>query len=420
MGRLFIDISELANWQGKLTGVPRVMNELSRRFAKNDNCQFVSWAAASGHYIPIDFNTVGADSTPPVQTITSSKGLIGATKKLRARSKLVDKALIIPTKVARKALRPNPPEEVSQQMSPQKGDTLFILADWHSDQGFVDYVTQLKESGVHLVQISYDLLPIVTPQYSGHATDNLTRYTKAIYPICDLIFAISQHTKKDITAWLKKNKLHVPPIEVMRLGDDFELAKPTKPTDKNFVGESTKDFILCVGTIEARKNHTLLYYVYKLARQKDIDLPKLVIVGRRGWKTDDVFEIMSTDPETKDQFVFLQNTSDEELAWLYKHAQFSIYPSFYEGWGLPIAESIAYGVPSIASNTSSMPEIAGDLINYFSPLSTEECLNAIVAMLKPGAVKEAQQKIKAYRPTSWDSTFDFVKKHIGGKKWLSS
>jgi glycosyltransferase involved in cell wall biosynthesis len=199
----------------------------------------------------------------------------------------------------------------------------------------------------------------------------------------------------------------VPPIEVFRLGDDFTIVQPVQPQGADFAAlHKHEEYLLVVGTIEARKNHTLLYYTYKLAHQRKIMLPKLVIVGRRGWLTDDIFTLMTTDPEVAEKFVFLQSANDEELAWLYKHCLFSVYPSFYEGWGLPIAESMAYGVPCLASNTSSMPEIAGDLLTYFSPYSTDGCLEAIVSLLNPKKLVEAKKRVARYKPTTWDETFE--------------
>ena len=159
----------------------------------------------------------------------------------------------------------------------------------------------------------------------------------------------------------------------------------------------------------SRKNHALLYYTYKLAHEQHVELPPIVIVGRRGWLSDDIYEVMTHDPQTKAKFVFLHDASDEELAWLYRHCQFSVYPSFYEGWGLPIGESLAYGVPCVASRASSMPEVAGELIPYFSPASADDCLQVITAMLRPGSIDEAKRTISRYQPTRWDDTFESVR-----------
>lgn len=125
--------------------------------------------------------------------------------------------------------------------------------------------------------------------------------------------------------WVKKIKKHVPPIEVVRLGDDFNFVSSKKPKDVNRVSSK---FIICVGTIEARKNHTLLYYVYKRALEKNIDLPDLAIVGRRGWQTDDIYNLIQNDPGINKKIHFFENRGDDELSWLYENCLFSVYPAF--------------------------------------------------------------------------------------------
>jgi glycosyltransferase involved in cell wall biosynthesis len=124
---------------------------------------------------------------------------------------------------------------------------------------------------------------------------------------------------------------------------------------------------------------------------------------------------MTTDPEVKDSFLFLHDASDEELSWLYDHSLFSVYPSFYEGWGLPIAESIAHQVPCACSNTSSMPEVAGDFVTYFSPASTDECLAAITHLLDNNTRKKAKTRLSDYQPSGWNQTFKQLTEIIGVK-----
>lgn len=394
---LYVDITELVGWGGKLTGVPRVMDEICRRYSTRNDVVFVSWNPAG--YLPTEFpvKTQRAKERRPLH--------IRLLYKIRKRSRIANKLAGLSIKVLSASQRRRQPQYIQLE----KNDTLFVLADWHGgDPSFVKYLMGNHEKGVKLVQIVYDMLPIVTPQYSGHSTEMLVTYSLKVYPICDLIFAISKNTKADIELWLKENGLNSPRIEVFRLGDDFAVVKSEKPK-----AQLEGKFILCVGTIEARKNHTLLYYSYKLAAEQGIALPPLVIVGRIGWRSEDIYHIMNSDPQVSHYFKFLHSVSDSELAWLYQNCLFSIYPSFYEGWGLPIAESIAYGTPVIASNTSSMPEVAGDLIEYFSPASSEECLEAITKMLQAGNLRIAKSKINKYKPISWDYTFKFVNQRIG-------
>src|SRR5690606_16452274 len=116
----------------------------------------------------------------------------------------------------------------------RKDDRLFIL--WGEyDDAYISLIKSIHNlRGVKLLQISYDLLPLVAPQYSGHSTEGMKKYNKEIFPLCDLIFSISESTKRDIQVWLRENNLDEPKIEVFRLGDDFKLSKPTKPSLDKF------------------------------------------------------------------------------------------------------------------------------------------------------------------------------------------
>lgn len=414
--RLIIDVTELAGWRGKLTGVPRVMNELTTRFVRDyDQAEvlLVAWDATRLGYTQVAEPLFDADEEVQPQVrkhgrvyrvtvrIVRKIGLIGLAKRILGAAK-----------------SSGSPSSGAGILDVKKDDVVFVLADWHgADYNFIKYITNLKKTGCRLVQISYDLLPVVTPQYSGHSTNTFRQYLEEVYPVADLVIAISENTKNDAEDWLHQKGLNVPVFKVMRLGDDFELSKPKLPMQyTEFFKDDKKRFMLTVGTIEARKNHALLYYVYKLARTKNVKLPKIVVVGRRGWKTDDIYELIATDPDTKDMFLFMHHVNDEELAWLYKNCLFSVYPSFYEGWGLPIAESIANGVPCICSNTSSMPEVAGDFAIYFNPNSADECLTAMTHLLKGNNLKEQRKKISDYRTISWEETYNKVSSYISGVK----
>lgn len=423
MGRVIVEVTELVHWQGKLTGVLRVMDELSRRFANEEACIFVEWNEKNGVFYQVDILEVRQNKeTLPLpdiqnapQTTRQHLGLIA--KKIEVRVPATQPLVRVSRKAFRAIVETSPknthePNKII--VTPQKDDLLVILCDWH-ERPFVDKVAEITKAGVNLVIVAHDMLPFVTPQFSGHATERFKYFVSQLYPRCSVILANSESTKRDTMAWLKKNKLRIPHVEVIRLGDDFQFAKPRRPDSDLFKSNQFKngEFILCVGTIEARKNHTLLYYVYKLAKQRNVQLPPLIVVGRRGWKTENIYDLICDDPETSSQIIFIHNAADEELAWLYDHCLFSIYPSFYEGWGLPIAESIAHGVPCISSNTSSMPEIAGNLITYFSPDSSDECLSAIQALLSPKALALSRKNVKKYKPTSWNETFNEVQKAIG-------
>jgi glycosyltransferase involved in cell wall biosynthesis len=256
--------------------------------------------------------------------------------------------------------------------------------------------------------------PVVVPQFSnsGNATETFPIYCRRIFPICSLILSVSENSKRDAVIWLEDNKLPVPDIRVFRLGDDIEIAKSVKPDDSDVKGGLKDGFLLMVGTVELKKNHQLLYYVYKLAQSRGIDLPPVVIAGRYGWMTEATIELMTKDPVVKDKFIFMIGKSDEELSWLYDHCLFTVLPSLYEGWGIPIAESVARGVPCLCSNTSSMTEIAEGFVAHFNPTSTDECLAGIQNWLDPKKLATARKKVQQYKQYSWDDSFAQVDKFV--------
>ncbi len=418
MKTVFIDVTQLASWQGRLTGIPRVMHELSARFAEDSdrNYVFVTWNARRKAFYETNIDQVllrgkelPDEETSYTSDSTNKAKLLAPLKSLEKRSKNVQK-ILYPARRTLHLARTKKFLELNvrpKKATIQSGDLIIVTWGEWGDKWFIQALVSMHERGVRLQQIAHDMLPIIAPQFSGHSSTNLKRYAMAIYPRCDCIITNSRSTKRDVVKWLKQQSVAVPPVEVIRLGDDFSLRKARAPHSKAFRKSDLhgKDYIVCVGTIEARKNHILLYFAYKLALEKQIRLPKLVIVGRKGWRAEDAYELITKDPAISTQMVLLHNTTDEELVWLYEHCLFSIYPSMYEGWGLPVAESVSRGIPCIASDTSSIPEIAGDLLSYFSPFSTDECLRAITNMLKPGNIQEATAKLSTYQTTSWDQTF---------------
>lgn len=428
MNSTYIDITQLVHWPGRLTGIPRVMNELAVRYAARDDVAFVVWDASTRCFFELDIASslgkrgegifyklpAGAEGHSEAPTRTASvmvRGLKKAGRVIKERNPELYQAL-----TARARRYVPAPAGVPVAFTP--GDELFILWGEWADESFQKAVVAAHNGAVNIVHIVYDMLPVLAPQFSGHSTEAMDRYYRHVIPLCRVVLAISESTKKDLAGWLKKQHLHVPNIQTFRLGEDFAVIQATAPekTVLSRVSPSGEPFLLCVGTVEARKNHTLLYYVYKLAHSRGITLPVVAVVGRKGWKTDNIYDIITTDPEVKDKIVFLENVSDEELAWFYKHCRFTVYPSFYEGWGLPIAESIAHGKTCLASETSSMPEIAGDAIDYFNPASSEECLKKITSLLDDAYLKKCQTRLGRYKASTWDNTYQQVKMIVEGGK----
>lgn len=419
MAQVYYDATQLAHWAGGLTGIPRVMHELGTRFASDNKLDvtFVTWVKGRGSYYGINFEKTMEDRGRNIHYLSAQQqGSSGADTSQNARQLARRSAKLLLHTVSKahlgagRALRAKAESahfSNKEPAVPAKGDVIVITWGEWWDDSFIEYLKEVQSAGVKIVQLIHDLGPLVQPQFSDNSSDSLSKYCRNILPIAHRIVTISKNTEKDIKQWLHNNGLDEQEMRIFREGDDFKFAasKPVKDPKFSNAQLGNSKFLLSVGTVEAKKNHQLLYYVYKLAASRGIDIPPTVVVGRRGWKTDDMYSIATTDPETKDKLIFLHDVDDEELSWLYDNCMFTVFMSFYEGWGIPIAESVSRGVPCICSNKSSMVEIAEGHVQYFDPASPDECLSLISELVKSDKLKKAQARAKSYKQFSWDESY---------------
>lgn len=428
--RIYIDVTQLVHWQGTVTGIPRVMNELAVRFAEEENVEFVSWVKDRQELCLVDFKTTQTNklkgtgglvyaTSEPEGVASGAAPLREAHYKMKVRhlAKRIVRKLGVENLAVVDKIKNTAAKAESMNYIPVKPDpSATLLIPWGEwwDNGFTNRLISYQAQGLKIVQVIHDVGPIIWPQFFEKVEVNFEDYITKIVPVSSMVLNVSKNTEKELHELLKKNGLKAPVSRVFRLGEQIPTTKSTRPADAAFVRSKLKgnDYLLCVGTVEAKKNHALLYYTYKLAKARGIDLPKIVIVGRKGWNTENIVDIMSRDPEVKDKFVLTDSINDEELSWLFDNCMCTILPSFHEGWGIPIAESVARGIPCICSNTSSMVEIAEDYVTHFSPASSDECLAAIQDILEPGVLEKRKRDIKKYRPTSWDDTYRQVDAYI--------
>jgi hypothetical protein len=173
-----------------------------------------------------------------------------------------------------------------------------------------------------------------------------------------------------------------------------------------------RPFVLCVCTIEARKNHIYLFYIWQQMIDDGLDVPDLVFVGRPGWRVTDLFGQIEASRYLEGRLHILHGLTDAELSSLYDHCMFTVFPSFVEGWGLPVGESLAHGKICVASSTSSIPEVGGDLAVYIDPFNLQSGQRAIEKLISDPQYRAGlEAKIKKFVPRTWsDVGKDFFAK----------
>lgn len=226
-----------------------------------------------------------------------------------------------------------------------------------------------------LVLTVHDLSPIVTPEFYDmrrklwHKIVNIRQALMR----ADKILAVSEFTKAELIRIyeLPESKIFVTPLGVENSTFYPNLSEDKLRQTRNIYGLPGA-FYLFIGTIEPRKNITGLIKAFELL-DNDMDL---VIAGRRGWKYDSVMELIEQSPK-RHRIKYVGYVDEDHKAYLIKLAQCLVWPSFYEGFGLPPLEAMAVGVPVITSQVSSLPETVGDAAILVDPYNVGDIAEAM-------------------------------------------
>ncbi len=213
---------------------------------------------------------------------------------------------------------------------------------------------------------------------------------KKILREADYIIAVSKSTKDDIVELVGIDEKK---IGVIHSGLNLRKREVKEfEAEKFFAGRGldllpASSYILYLGNIEPRKNIVNLIKAYELLRLKksteesgDKKFPKLVLAGQKGWKHKKIFRAWESSPY-KNDIIFTGYINEEEKDILYSRAKLFAYPSFYEGFGFPPLEAMAYGIPCLTSNVSSLPEVVGDAALMVDPNRSEEIASGLESLL---------------------------------------
>jgi len=201
----------------------------------------------------------------------------------------------------------------------------------------------------------------------------------------------------------------VPPSIVSPLGveDEFGAGEPVTP--------EIPPFFLTVGTIEPRKNHLVLLHAWRVLVEKlGPKAPKLIIVGRRGWENENVIDIIERCQTLGDHVLECNRLPDVHLRRLMKQARAVLFPSFAEGYGLPLFEAMALRVPVICSDLQAFRDIAGPAPRYLDPIDGLGWARAIEEYAKPDSEFRASQirQLTGIKMPRWRDHFSIIDRII--------
>lgn len=188
------------------------------------------------------------------------------------------------------------------------------------------------------------------------------------------ILCLSACTREDI----RRQFPEIPPDRLQVIYPGCELPAVTPLSPGGAVG-GLDNFILCVGSLEPRKNHQTLIDGYRQARRERSDLPPLLIVGRKGWGDSSLYRLLRSGSLTDEGIHYLENASDSHLRWCYEKAAFLAFPSIHEGFGLPVLEARQLGKPLLISDIPVFREIVREEEAFVAPTDVEKWREALLS-----------------------------------------
>lgn len=285
-----------------------------------------------------------------------------------------------------------------------------LLHTSHSGMEYPRYTRSLLRAGVRPVFMVHDLIPLTHPEYCrpGIGEQHRKRIRFALEYASGLI-SNSEATSQSLTSESLKSGISMPPNVVARLAP-AKIASRTGGTPP-----ISEPFFVVVGTIEARKNHWFLLHVWRsLAEQLGERTPKLVIIGRRGWECENALDMLERCDTLRNHVIEESHCTDSRLASYLQHANALLFPSFVEGYGMPLVEALAQQAPVIASDLPVFREIAGQTPCYLDPLDGPGWIAAIKRYMDVGDPARTAQlhRIVSYQVPTWNGHFEIVDRFI--------
>lgn len=273
---------------------------------------------------------------------------------------------------------PNLPDEIRIEA----GDRIFLLdSGWGFWREYPPLIAAAHAAGAEVVGAVYDLIPLNFPAAVEPANgQSFTPWFENVLLNCDALACISRSVAMDVIDWMRAHEINPSPrlrLGWFPLGADFREPATQSPSPQaQALATDPTPLFLSVGTIEPRKAYPVALAAFEKLWAQGCDA-RYVIVGRPGWKTDVLQKTLRQHPERDRRLFWLADASDGDLRLLYRRARALVFPSFVEGFGMPLVEAAHYGVPAIASDIPVFREIGGDHVRYFPALDAEALAQAI-------------------------------------------
>jgi glycosyltransferase involved in cell wall biosynthesis len=388
------------------TGVFRVAEHLARGLLESPECELRLCAGGDGFHAI--YGTLRyLEAHPAFRGVPFASA--GAAERGRARLLRLTLAAMsrggdgLPVKVARRlgAVASARLLRGDHRIDPSELQGADIF---HSPHG---PLPELSVPGVQRFLTVYDLIGIFRPElFEGRVGEYVERIVRSIRPD-DWVTCISEATKADLCeyAGVRPERVFVTPLAASRTLFHPPTGSEEEAATRKRCGIPDGPYVLSLNTLEPRKNLATVVRAFARALAHGADL-HLVLVGGKGWKMESLFEAIDETPGAQERIVFAGYVADEDLAAIYGGALAFLYPSLWEGFGLPVLEAMQCGVPVLASNTSAIPEVVGDAGVMADPMEADAFADALLRIHDDSEYRDdlARRALLRADEFSWERT----------------
>lgn len=264
-------------------------------------------------------------------------------------------------------------------------------------------IARFKEDvGVKFVCMIHDLIPIEWPEYARpkHDRRHIRRMT-TVATLADGIIVNSAATGRSFQPFLDRAGRRIPVATAL-------LGVVPGGTTSAEADTAAPPYFVMIGTIEPRKNHMMLLALWRqLAQDLGDAAPRLILIGQRGWENENIVDLLDRSPAIRRSVSEYNSLADDEMTRLLSGARALLMPSFAEGYGLPVAEALAAGIPVICTPLAALREIGGDVPDYREALDGVGWRQTILDYMAPDSPQRAAQlaRLQHWRAPSWPEHF---------------
>lgn len=290
---------------------------------------------------------------------------------------------------------------------PGASDTFVITgAIWMRRDAVVDH-ERIKRTGTRLGAYIYDFIPLTNPEYCHpYLTERFSNTMAELMLQLDFALTISDFVGAELRRMRQQSGYPAIPVQTVKLAHALDPVQtmPGLAWTGKIAGLEGKAFVLCVGSLAAHKNHIYALQVWRLLLERGIEPPILVLAGKRGYGIEDLTQQLKASHNLGGRIRIIEGLDDAALATLYEACLFTLFPSFVEGWGLPVGESLAHGKVCVASTTTAIPEVGGEFILGIDPYNSRGGADVIANLLSnPEELRRREEQIRVgFQPRSWN------------------